>query len=42
MEISMKDKVVLITGGNRGIGAELVRSFWSLGAKVYNRRNCGW
>ena len=35
MEISMKNRVVLITGGSRGIGAELVRSFCSLGAKVY-------
>lgn len=35
MEISMKNKVVLITGGSRGIGAELVRSFCSLGAEVY-------
>ena len=35
MERSMKNRVVLITGGSRGIGAELVRSFCSLGAKVY-------
>ena len=30
----LKDKVVLITGGSRGIGAALARGFSDIGAKV--------
>lgn len=35
MENDFKDKVVLITGGSRGIGAACVKSFLNYGAKVY-------
>ncbi|EGD47357.1 short-chain dehydrogenase/reductase SDR [Ruminiclostridium papyrosolvens DSM 2782] len=35
MEISFSDKVVIITGGSRGIGKDLVRAFAQANAKVY-------
>jgi 3-oxoacyl-[acyl-carrier protein] reductase len=34
MHISLKDEVVLVTGGSRGIGAATVRAFVAAGAKV--------
>lgn len=35
MNINYQDKVVIITGGSRGIGKELVRAFAEAGARVY-------
>lgn len=35
MESDFKDKVILITGGSRGIGAACVKAFIKYGAKVY-------
>lgn len=35
MESDFKDKIVLITGGSRGIGAACVKGFLNYGAKVY-------
>lgn len=34
MEISLKDKIVLLTGGSRGIGAEIARQLGQSGATV--------
>ncbi|MHC4644339.1 MAG: SDR family NAD(P)-dependent oxidoreductase [Planctomycetota bacterium] len=31
----MRDKTIVITGGNRGLGAELAKHFWALGARVH-------
>ncbi len=42
MDITLKDEVVLVTGGSRGIGAATVRAFVAAGAKVvfnYRRDN---
>jgi len=42
MQITLKDQVVLVTGGSRGIGAATVRAFVAAGAKVvfnYRRDN---
>ena len=42
MHITLKDEVVLVTGGSRGIGAATVRAFVAAGAKVvfnYRRDN---
>lgn len=35
MQLNLKDKVVLITGGSRGIGAAICRKFASEGSKLY-------
>ena len=35
VSFNFKNKVVVVTGGSRGIGLEVVRSFISSGAKVY-------
>lgn len=32
--MKLNDQIVLVTGGNRGLGAEIVRSFVREGAKV--------
>ena len=34
MNINFKEKNVLITGGSGGIGAEIVKSMYSLGANI--------
>src|SRR5438034_9877632 len=33
-EISLHDKVAVVTGGSRGIGAAVVKLFWEAGARV--------
>ena len=39
-DLGLKDKVILVTGGNRGIGAALVSLLEKLGARVaYTYRN---
>lgn len=35
MNINMSDKIVVVTGGSRGIGREIVKTFTELGAYVY-------
>lgn len=42
MNVNFKGKKVLVTGGSKGIGKQLVSDFKSLGAEVYGTsRNCG-
>ena len=36
MEISFKNKTVVVIGGSRGIGLHIVEKFLSLGAKVHS------
>lgn len=40
MENCFRGKVVLVTGGSNGIGAEIVKKFASLGSKVILNYNC--
>jgi len=35
MQIKFIDKIVIVNGGSRGIGSEIVKSFCNLGARVY-------
>ena len=34
MNINLKNKNVLVTGGSGGIGSEIVKSIYSLGANI--------
>ncbi|MDR0723627.1 MAG: SDR family NAD(P)-dependent oxidoreductase, partial [Endomicrobium sp.] len=35
MNVNISDKIVVVTGGSRGIGKEVVKTFTELGAYVY-------
>ena len=40
MNLSMKDRVAVVTGGSKGIGVAVARRFAESGAKVMDRTTC--